>query len=168
MSFIKTVNSGYEIVNEVLTSAGVGDSQKIPKLTGGVYDESFFDLSGTIPFYKTATDQGLKTGTVNVGDLVVQEGNYLRVGNNTNEFLTDIVGVVTAVDGVYLQISNGRIIQVNPFGSMNVSKNVYLYTDGRITQTKPTASGTWVCVIGKAVNATDLIVFNPQTPILNP
>lgn len=147
------------------TSAGAGDSGKIPGLDGsGRLDSSFMPVGVEIETQTVVASEALSAGDfVNLwltgGVLKVRKADATAAGKEANGFvLTAVSSAANAT--VYRKGFNTSV------SGLTIGTNYFLHTTaGGLNATAPSATGNVVQLLGKADSATE-IYFIERTTIV--
>lgn len=161
--YLKTGSNGITQGETVSTSAGAGDSDKIPSLNGsGKLDNTFFpDGIGEDTLTVTAGE------TLAANDLIYINGSGAAMKADANSIAKEAIGHVksgitnAATGTVYF----GKGI-ISGLSGLTPGAKYFLSatTAGGIALTVPSGSGDIIQEVGRALSATEL-VFNPQISI---
>jgi len=164
--FLKLVNGVITEALAIITSAGAGDSGKIPKLdAAGKLDPSLMP-SGIAPESRTLTaSEALSAGDlVNVWDDAgtpkMRKADADAIGKQAHGFV--LASVSSAASGTFFP-EEGVITGLT---SLTPGATYFLsQTAGGITTTAPTGANVIAQVVGFALSATEL-QFRPQSPVV--
>jgi hypothetical protein len=162
--YLKIGTNGHPIeVEATVTSAGAGDSGKIPALnTSGEIDETMIPASVGANSFSLTASESLTAGPVNLfddaGTLKMRKADATDNGKPANGFVKGSVTSGASGTFYYSGILSG-------LSSLTLGARYFLSTTaGDVTTTVPTGSGNIVQFLGVAKSATE-IVFDPATII---
>lgn len=162
--FLKVGATGVAEEATVATSAGAGDSGKVPNL----------DSSGKIDISFMPTGVGGDTQTLTAGE-TLSAGNLVYVNGSGSVLKADasaaskeavgfvLAGITNAASGT-VYFGSGVITGLT---GLTAGSAYYLSdsTPGGVTTTVPSGSGKIVQRVGRAISST-VLYFEPQAPIL--
>lgn len=162
--FLDLVSGEQTLKTPVTTSAGAGDSGKIPALdSNGQLDASFFPTGTVDQISAEATENLAQFDLVNVWD----------DGGNTEARKADATDSSKPADGIVLAaVTIGATATVIPIkgiitGMSGLTADTVYYLDastpGAMTATAPSTSGNSIQPVGYAISTTSFLLFVHRT-----